>query len=281
MFVDALDDDISASVPGDAFAQARAAARARFEEFTKTFPGKVAEGSIAPEKLTTRINQAGVSNNDVRTLRESLLTGNRVQRKRGFQALQDLRAQTLGDVVNGPAMASEGFNGGALYKRFANNQDRLRTILTPGQFSRLQDYSLAARDATTQVPHSAVNNSNTVAGLANLFNGNTVQKDNGFLARMFARGVGMVSGIPMAGDVAELAVSAIPKATNPNAARQFAAASNMDEAARALAEARNTAVSDDLRLIAWKRWQDLLNNSPAVGAGVVAPFSGKNAQSPQ
>lgn len=288
-FRNALDDDVLQGVGGNPFIEARNAARARFAEFKKTYPGKLADSGVAPERITTNLRQAGVRNDDVRDLRRSLLTGTKEQRKRGFQALQLLRQQTIGDIVAPSISPDRAVNGSKLLRDVTGGRDKLAELLTPGQLNRLDDYSQAAFDATAQVPHSAVNNSGTGAALANLFNGQTAQQQRGWLgpfSRMFMRGAGalggggpgyaLAEGVDIAGQAAADALAGGRAAQR--AARQYAVSSNIDEAARYLEMARNEALSSDLRAIAFKRWQDLLNASPVPAAAGVAPFSGENAR---
>lgn len=282
LMVDALDDDVAASVPGDAFATPRAAARARFEEFNNTFPGRVADNAIPAERLVPRINQAGTRNSDVRELRRSLLTGTKEQRRQGRAALNNLRSQTIGDLISPSISADNAVNGGKLYRDFTANQNRLGNILTGGQMRTVGDYVAAARDATATVPHAAVNHSNSGTLLASMFGDAAPGGRRGILGRLAGHFTGAaVGGVP--GWLASEGVEALGGAVASNRAaqaaqRQFSIATNIDEAANALAMARNEALSDELRAIALQRWKDLLNNGRFVGAAAVAPFSGDNAR---
>jgi hypothetical protein len=282
LIVEALDDDVAASVPGDAFAGPRAAARARFEEFNQTFPGRVADNAIAPEQLVKRINQAGTRNSDIRDLRQSLLTGTRQQRQQGRAALNNLRAQTIGDLINPSISPDNAVNGSQLFRDFTNNQERLGTILTPGQMRTIGDYVAASRDATATVPHAAVNHANSGTLLAGMF-GDVAPGGGGNLLRRLAGQLtgATVGGIPgvVLSEGLEAAGGAVAGGRAAQLARnQFNLATNVDEAASALAAARNEALSDELRAVALQRWKDLLNNGRFVGAASVAPFSGDRAR---
>lgn len=282
LMVDALDDDIAASVPGDAFATPRAAARARFEEFNNTFPGRVADNAIPPEQLVKRINQAGTRNSDVRDLRRSLLTGTKDQRRQGRAALNNLRSQTIGDLINPAISPDNAVNGGKLFRDFTANENRLGNILTRGQMRTIGDYVSAARDATATVPHAAVNHSNSGTLIAGMFGDLAPGGGGGLMRRLAGQLTGAaVGGVP--GWMASEGVEALGGAVASNRAaqaaqRQFTIATNIDEAANALAVARNEALSDELRAVALQRWKDLLNNGRLVGAASVAPFSGDNAR---
>lgn len=167
--INALDDDVVNTVGDDAFKAARASAKARFDEFSKTFAGKVADEGLAPELLTKRILGDGVSLKQLRSLRQSLTTGTPEQVARGQEAWTGIRSRALDDLIS-PTITPEGtISGAKLFANFGKAKDKLREILAPEEFSQLQKFVFAARNATAEVPRSFVNNSNTTSVLANLF----------------------------------------------------------------------------------------------------------------
>jgi hypothetical protein len=60
-------------------------------------------------------------------------------------------------------------NGTQIYKQFEQLAPRLQIILGPARYKEVRRLALAARDATAEVPFSAVNNSNTASAAANMF----------------------------------------------------------------------------------------------------------------
>ncbi len=167
--IDALDDDVVNTVGDDAFKAARASARARFQEFGKTFAGKMADSAIAPELVTRRILGPGVRNSDVRALKQSFFTGTPEQVERGQQAWNDLGAHALSDFFGRSRMQDGTLSAAALAKAFAKDGAKLKELLSPEEFSQMRRIVNAARDANTNVPFSAVNHSNTASAAANMF----------------------------------------------------------------------------------------------------------------
>jgi len=278
MLVDALDEDVLSGVGGTPYLQARDAARQRFAEFSRTYPGKMADSKVAPERVVANLQQAGTRNQDVRDLRQSLLTGTKSQRTRGYQALKDVRKQTIGDIVNPAISPDGGVNGGAIYRNVTGNRDRLETLLTPGQLRELEDYAVAARDATAQVPNSFVNNSGTAATIANLFGDITPQGNSGGMFNRLLRhgaayGVGGAPanvGLLVADDIARTGAE---KAAAQRASQQFAAASDPTVAARTIGEMARESMAEKARRELFERWQNFLGNSPALGGLAASPYS--------
>lgn len=278
MLVDALDDDVLSGVGGSPYTQARDAARQRFAEFSRTYAGKMADSQVPPERVVANLQQAGTRNQDVRDLRRSLLTGTKDQRRRGYQALRDVRRQTIGDIVN-PAISPDGsVNGGRLYRSVSGNRDRLDTLLTPGQMRALEDYAEAARDATAQVPNSFVNNSNTGATIANLF-GNVTPPGNkgGLFSRIMKHGAAYATGGPAANVglmvVDDAARTMAERAAIERAGQQFAAASDPNVAARTIGEMARESMAEQSRRELFQRWQNFLGGSPALGGLAASPYS--------
>lgn len=275
--VDALDDDVLA-VGGNPFIEARDAARQRFAEFSKTYAGKLADSKVPPERVVANLQQAGTRNQDVRDLRRSLLTGTKDQRRRGYDALTDLRRQTIGDLINPTISPDGGVNGGMIYRNVNNNRDRLDTLLTPGQMKAMDDYAVAARDATAQVPNSFVNNSNTGATIANLF-GNMTPPGNqgGMFSRLVRHGAAYSAGGPAANVgliiADDIARTGAERAAAEQGARQFAAASDPTVAARTIGEMARESMAEKAQRELFERWQNFLGGSGALGGAVASPYS--------
>src|SRR3546814_13584497 len=87
MMIDALDDDVVNTLGDDAFKAARQSAKARFDEFSKTFAGRIADEGIPPERLTQRLFGA-TSLKDIRSLKQSLTSGTPEQIARGQTAMK-------------------------------------------------------------------------------------------------------------------------------------------------------------------------------------------------
>lgn len=167
--IDALDDDVVTSVGDDAFKAARASAKARFDEFSKTFAGRIADEGVSPERLTKRVLSETTSLSDLRAMRKSLLSGTDEQMARGQEAWKGLRAQALDDFLK-RSMNEEGkVLGGQMAREFTNQSAKFRELLDPADYKELRRLVLASRDATVAPPGSAVNYSGTGPMLANLF----------------------------------------------------------------------------------------------------------------
>jgi hypothetical protein len=167
--IEALDDDVVGAVGDDAFKAARASARARFEEFQKTFPGKLADEGLSPELITKRVLGDGVSFSDIRAMRKSLTTGTPEQVARGKEAWQALRAQAVDDLLQKAVDADGNLVGTVLYREFSKNAAKYREILGPQDYKTLQRLAAASRDAKALPVGHSVNTSNTAITTANLF----------------------------------------------------------------------------------------------------------------
>lgn len=160
----ALDSDVLDNVGGQPFAEARAAAAARFDEFNNTLPGRLVNERIPPEQVANRVMGQGVSLGDLRDLRNTLQ-----QAPGGEDALRALPSQMVEDTLR-PALGDEyGVAGASVYNNFMKNQDRLRELLDPSAYKDIRRFALAARDARATVPNSNVNHSNTASAYANFF----------------------------------------------------------------------------------------------------------------
>lgn len=160
----ALDTDILDNVGGQPFAEARAAATARFNEFNNTLSGRIANEGIPPEQVANRVMGPGVPLSDLRDLRTTLSNA-----PGGEEALRALPAQMVEDTLK-PALGDEGgVKGAAVYENFLKNAPRLRAVLDPAAYKDVRRFALAARDARAAVPNSNVNYSNTASAYANIF----------------------------------------------------------------------------------------------------------------
>lgn len=241
--IDALDDDVVEAVGDDAFKTARNTARARFEEL-EGLVGRITEGGIHPERISTRIMQSGISIDDLKALRKSYTTGTQSQVARGRQELGMLQKQVLDDMLTGPNGAIDTLdstiNGTRLWKTFSSNKDKLRVLLDPRDFSAVGRLARVSRDVTKQPLSAAVNNSKTGAFIANLF------KEPAAAQPSLARGAGKVAmrgglhaGAGAAfGPVGNLAVAA-GEATAGQMAQTRAAQAAADALARRVQLARN------------------------------------------
>lgn len=260
--IDAIDDDVVEAVGDDAFKAARASARARFEEFGKTFSGKMADSAIAPEQVTQRIMGQGTRLSDVRSMRDSLLGGTPEQTTRGQQAWQGIGAQAMNDLFARSRMADGGLSGAQLGKNFASAGPKLRQILSPAEYKQLQRVVIAARDATTAPAFSAVNHSNTASAAANMFapeaGGAPVWR------RLLGNHAMHGAAYGLGGPAANIGLMAVEGATKSAAANRAAKAmldkvelaKSPEAAARALAELQRKASRDAALRAAIKRWQD-------------------------
>lgn len=155
ILIDSLDDDVVGTLGDDAFKHARAAARAGFEEFKKTYAGKVAEGAVAPEKLTRSLMGQGSSLADVRQLKTSLSTGTPEQIGRGQDAWRKIGAQAADDLFNSARNADGRIVGDVLRKKFVAAAPKLREALGPQEYSNLVRLVSSTRDRTAETAYTA------------------------------------------------------------------------------------------------------------------------------
>jgi hypothetical protein len=167
--IEALDDDVVNAVGGDAFKAARASAKARFDEFSKTFPGRLADERLAPEVLAKRVLGDSVRFSDIRALRNSLHTGTPEQIARGREAWKGLQAQALDDLLGKSVDADGNLAGTTLWREFSSRSDKFREILNPQDFKMLRRLAAATRDAKSYPAGHSVNTSNTAVTLGNMF----------------------------------------------------------------------------------------------------------------
>jgi len=266
--IDALDDDVVDAVGDDAFKAARASAKARFDEFSKTFAGRIADEGVPAERLTQRLFGA-TSLKDLRALKQSLGSGTAEQQARGAEAISHLRAQALDDLFGSVVSPDNKLNGTALFNKFQKAADKYRELLDPAEYKTLRRIAMAARDATAEVPFSAVNNSNTASAAANLFQRLPEPDKKGILSLLAKHGAAYAAAGPAGNIGMAVADEALKRRANNSAAdalaRQVQMARSPAAAAQGAADAHRAAetgrkLSD---LLQW--WQDLSGNNPVLG----------------
>ncbi len=167
--VSALDDDVMEHAGQDAFATARAAAKARFEEFGARPVKALIEGKVAPEDVVDRLVLNGKVD-DVRDLTKTLR-----QSPGGQGALQSVKGAVLDHLLIKATGASSidqipgQFSGVRFGKALeAIEPEKLHQIFSPAEVEGLRRLQSASRYLTEEVPFSDVNHSKTAAALANL-----------------------------------------------------------------------------------------------------------------
>lgn len=258
--IDALDDDVVNAVGDDAFKAARASARARFEEFGKTFPGKLADEKLAPEVLTKRVLGDGVKLSDLRALRSSLTTGTPDQIARGQQAVRDLQAQAVEELLTDSIDADGNLIGSALSRKFSKAAPKLRELLGAEHFRTLRRLAAATRDVKAYPAGHSVNTSNTASTLANMFD-NAPPKIKGGWTGLFGK-LGLRAG-------AHAAAATVAGPAGNLAVEGFRAGATAAAAGRA-EQAAATALMDKIRLA----------QSPAAAAAAVREAQAAAGSSP-
>lgn len=289
----AIDTDVLDNVGGAPFAQARAAAAARFDEFGQTLPGRLVNDAIPPERVGQRVLGDGVTLEDMRDLRTTLQAA-----PGGEDALQAMNAQMVEDTLR-PALNPEGGVAGAtVLQNFQKNAPRLRTVLAPEQYKNLRRFALAARDARAAVPNSNVNYSNTASAYSNYF-APVAAPDRGVVGNVVAnygpRAVGaglgglfgLVAGNPTVGAGAGLGATM--------ALQEMAERRATDALSRRMAEqvmaARNPQMAAQLASVnQWQAQQDaliaaerdgltaLLGSNPVIGGAASGGIFGQRKQ---
>lgn len=278
MLTNALDDEVVDSVGDDAFKVARDAARARFSEFKGTFAGKLADEGIAPEAMSRRLLQGGVSNKDLRALKQSLTTGTEGQVERGTKAVQAMRGQIVDDLF-GTAITPDGkINAATLNRNWEKAADKLRILLEPADYKQLRRIVLASRDAMADVPGSGVNYSNTASTIANMFPGVAKEQSGGTIRDLIKRGAMHLGAFGTAGPAGNVGLMlgeqtakqlAARKAAQ-EAGRQFQMASNPVAAANAVKQ-QELAKALQQALLPYQNISGRLVGVPAA-AGAVSVF---------
>lgn len=253
--IDALDDDVVNAVGDDAFKAARASARARFEEFGKTFPGKLADEKLAPELLTRRVLGDGVKLSDLRALKRSLVTGTDEQVVRGRQAWKALQAQSIDDLL-GKAVNDEGMLvGNTLHREFNKSALKFRELLAPDDFKTLRRLAAATRDVKSFPVGHSVNTSNTAVTLANMFEQAPAKVKQGWLKLMAKYGAQHAAAGAISFPYGNVALEVGRKAASSVAEQR---------AASALADKIRMAQSPEAAAAAIKEAQAAAASNPAV-----------------
>lgn len=267
--INALDDDVVNTVGDDAFKAARASAKARFDEFSKTASGRIAEERIPPEKLTQRLLSMPLD--DLRSVKQSYLSGTDEQIARGTQAWKDLQAQGVDDLLRSAITEEGAISGTKLLNNFRSRSGNLRVLLDPADYKQLRRLVLASRDATVAPPSSSAYGSDTAPMLANLL-GEAAPKAKsawlGFLARLGAHGAAGATAGPLGNVALEAGRAVIGSAAQQRAAQTLARrvelARNPAAYAKAVAAMRKAAEKNP----AAKSLLDQLG--PAVGGTAAA-----------
>jgi hypothetical protein len=280
--IDALDDGVVDTVGDDAFKVARASARERFEEFSKTFAGRVADEKIAPELLTKRILGDGVPLSDLRAMRKSMLTGTPEQQARGMEAWKGIRAQAVDDLLSRSTNDEGKLLGGQLSRDFYKQSAKFRELLDPADFKQLRRLVQASKDATVAPPMSSVNYSNTAITQANLFDGLKEPVKQGwgkFLAKTAAKhAVAFASGGPPANIGVIIGEQVVASAAQKKAADQFARqiemARNPEQVAALMRSMQKVAESNPAVASLMERWQNLAAGRGAATGAAASQASG-------
>src|SRR3546814_597015 len=161
--------------------------------------------------------------------------------------MKGLRSQALDDLMSGSVSPDGKLNGTALFRGFEKNAAKLREILDPADYKTLRRLVLASRDATAEVPFSAVNNSNTAASAANLFRDLKAPEQQGWLKFLAKHGAAFMAGGPGANVGLAVGESALShraaQKTASELARQVQIARSPQEAAKALSAMQRAAQS--------------------------------------
>lgn len=249
-FISALDDDVIDTAGVEAYKQARDAARGRFQEF---FPRELArsrpttlqqmvEGSLVADDILQKTVFGGRVN-DLRKLKESLLTGTDEQIVRGSEAWSDLKLQTLQKVIDrSTSNQGRGALSGNTFTKELNKigKERLETIFDPDELLKLRTIEKALEYTTVEVPFSAVNYSGTGAAVTNNFLSGIIQQSK--LGEALEGAGAAMTRVPVVGTVSGLAArgvgqglqnmakdQSIRRSLNPmNALREYARTRNND-----------------------------------------------------
>jgi len=158
---------LDVAFPG--YADARAAAEARFGEFDTKTMSAIQRGTMQPDDVIHRTLWAGKVA-DVDALKNALLTGTPEQIARGTAAWNDLRGQTMDKLITagfGPDGAGK-FSPSAFNKAVKTlGYERLTRIFTPQEMETLNRIRLAGNDAFSAPPFSSPNYSHSGTFLAN------------------------------------------------------------------------------------------------------------------
>lgn len=174
-FVRAIDEDVTASLSGDAFAAARGAARDRFAMLENPATqralntlGELGQGKTAQNFIDQQVVKAPIQ--DVATLIDTV---KRLPPDEAAKALDAMKAGILQHLRDEAINPNSGqLSGASLNKALESiGPEKLAAILGQDEAGKLANLARAALDATYAPPFSAVNNSNTTPMLLSLLRG--------------------------------------------------------------------------------------------------------------
>lgn len=198
--INALDDDVIDTAGTDAFKAARDSARARFSQFETKLLKNISEEKIVADDVLKRTVYGGKVN-DLRKLKESMVTGTDEQIARGTQAWNDLKLQTLQSIVDNSTADSGKLSGGRFTRQLDKiGKERLETVFEPEELMQLKTIQKALEYTTIEVPESVVNYSGT--GAANANNALSGILERSELGEVVQRGAENFSRIPVVGQIA-------------------------------------------------------------------------------
>lgn len=246
--IDAIDNDVVEVIGDDAFKTARASAKARFEEFRKTFAGKMADEKIAPELVTKRLLSSTTSLDDLRSLKRSYHVGTPEQVARGTAAWKQIKAQTLDELFSGSVTSDGRLAGRQLLKNFNTHSDKLKELLGHVDHKELESLVMASRDATSY-PTGLGEGTGKVA---ELFSSGPAKLKEGWLKFLLKSSAGHSAAFMAAGPAGNVALgvaqqtagSAIERRAAELFMKRIELAQNPRQAAAAIAEATRAAKSN-------------------------------------
>ena len=170
--INALDDDVVETVGNDAFKIARDAARNRFKEFETKTLNNITKNKLVADDFMKRAVFGGKVN-DLQSIKNTLTTGTENQISRGVQAWNDIKLQTMDEIITKSGTPTvDGYSkimGSRLSKQLDKiGKEKLSIIFTPDELVQLNAIKEAAEFTTVEVPESFVNYSGTGAAFANI-----------------------------------------------------------------------------------------------------------------
>lgn len=197
--IDALDDDVIDTAGTDAFKMARDKARARFAEFETKLLKNISDEKLVADDVLKRTVYGGKVN-DLRKLKDSLLSGTDEQIARGAQAWNDLKLQTLQSIIDDSTVASGKMQGSRFSRQLQKiGKERLETVFDPEELLQLKTIEKALEYTTIEVPESVVNYSGTGAANANNALSGIIQRSG--IGETMERAAEGFSRIPVVGQV--------------------------------------------------------------------------------
>lgn len=205
--IDALDDDVIDTAGTDAFKLARDSARARFAEFETKLLKNISDEKLVADDVLKRTVYGGKVN-DLRKLKESLVSGTDEQAARGLQAWNDLKLQTLQTIIDDSTVASGKVQGSRFTKQLNKiGKERLETVFDPEEIMQLKTIEKALEYTTIEVPESVVNYSGTGAANANNALSGIIQRSG--IGDLMVKGAEGFSQIPVVGQIGSPVAAAV------------------------------------------------------------------------